>query len=124
MSDPQFLRKSKSSLFLDEDQPLLKLLRDMFIEATAEYNIKELAADLGVEVSTVYKMFSAQTRLPAQTLLLIMEFVAAKDSTDTRILDFICEPVGFMPMPTSSRMNIKAVREILTLAQEITKREG
>jgi len=123
MEDTRFLRKSKPSLFLDEDQPLLKLLRVMFIETEAEYNVKELAPELGVEVFTVYKMFSAQTRLPAETLIAIMEFVAAKDPTDTRLLDFICEPCGYMPMPKAARMNLKSVREILNLAQEITKRE-
>lgn len=125
MSEPRFLRKSKRSLCLaDEDQPLLRLLRDMFIEAEAEYNVKELAGALGVEVFTVYKMFSAQTRLPAQTLLDIMEFVAAHDPTDTRILDFVCEPCGFMPMPTSARVNLKAVREIITHVSEFVSKEG
>ena len=123
MSDTRFLRKSKTSLFLDEDQPLLKLLRDMFIETEAEYNVKELAPALGVSVFTIYKMFTAQVRLPASTLIDIMRFVAEKDSTDTRLLDFICEPVDYMPMPKAARMNLKSVREILALAQEISKRE-
>ncbi len=124
MSEPRFLRKQKPSLFLDEDQPLLRLLRDMFIEAEAEYNVKELAGALGVKVDTVYKMFSAQIRLSADALLAIMEFVAAHDPTDTRILDFICEPVGFMPMPKAAKMNLKAVREIITLADKLTKSEA
>jgi hypothetical protein len=121
--DNRFLRvKAKRSLFFaDEDQPLLVLLRSMFIEHDATYCVKALASDLSVEVSTVYKMFSAQTRLPAETLLAIMEFVNSKDTTDTRILDFICESVGYIPMPQSARMNLKSVREILNLAQEIVK---
>jgi len=121
--DNRFLRvKAKRSLFFaDEDQPLLVLLRSMFIETEAEYNVKALASDLGVEVSTIYKMFSAQTRLPAETLLAIMEFVHSQDSADTRILDFICEPCGYTPMPMSARMNLKSVREILELAQSIVK---
>ena len=123
--DNRFLRvKSKrTSFFAEEDQPLLVLLRSMFIDSEAEYNVKELAPGLGVEVFTVYKMFSAQTRLPAETLLAIMEFVHSKDPADTRLLDFICEPCGYMPMPKSTRMNLQSVREILALAQEITKRE-
>jgi hypothetical protein len=115
-------RKSIPRTFLtDEDAPLLKLLRSMFIDAEAEYNVKELAPELGVEVFTVYKMLSAQTRLPAETLLAIMEFVHSKDPSDTRLLDFICEPVGYIPMPKAARMNLKSVREILNLAQEIVK---
>ncbi len=121
MSEPRLLGKRKSALFLDEDQPLLKLLRDMFIEVEAEYNVKELASELGVDVSTIYKMFSAQTRLPAQTLMDIMEFVASKSRADTRLLDFLCEPCGYMPMPKAARMNLKAVREIIALADELTK---
>lgn len=123
--DTRFLRvKSNSRQFLtDEDAPLLKLLRDMFIETDAEYNVKELAPELGVEVFTIYKMFSAQTRLPAQTLIDIMAFVASKDSSDTRLLDFICEPVGYMPMPKAARVNLKSVREILTLAQDLCEND-
>ena len=124
--DDRFLRvKAKRLLFLSEDEPLLKLLRDMFIEAEAEYNVKELAPELGVEVSTVYKMFYAQTRLPAETLLAIMEFVHSKDPTDTRLVDFICEPCGFMPMPKLVGVNREAVRAILMNAQEwVKKGEG
>jgi hypothetical protein len=121
MSDPRFARKSKVSLFLDEDQPLLVLLRDMFIETEAEYSVKELAPELGVEGFTVYKMFSAQTRLPAETLLAIMEFVHSKDPTDTRLLDFICEPAGFVPMPRLVGIDRKKVREILMVATEAVK---
>jgi len=121
MSEKYLRGKSKPSLFLEEDQPLLSLLRDMFIEAAAEYNVKELAPELGVSVFTVYKMFTAQTRLPAEILIAIMEFVHSQDSTDTRLLDFICEPCGYTPMPTSARMNLKSVREILELAQSIVK---
>lgn len=119
MSEPRLLGKRKSALFLDEDQPLLKLLRDMFIEVEAEYNVKELASELGVDVSTIYKMFSAQIRLSADALLAIMEFVAEKDRTDTRLLDFICDPVGYVPMPKAARVNLRSVREILNLAQDI-----
>ena len=121
--DNRFLRvKAKRSLFFaDEDQPLLKLLRDMFIETAAEYNVKELAPELGVEVFTVYKMFSAQTRLPAEAILAFMEFVHSKDPTDTRLLDFICEPVGFLPMPKLVEVDRKKVRAVLMAAHEITK---
>ena len=121
MTDPRFARKSKPSLFLDEDQPLLKLLRDMFIETEAEYNVKELASELGVEVSTIYKMFSAQTRLPAETLLAIMEFVHSKGPTDTRLVDFVCEPIGFMPMPRLVGIDAKKVRKILMDAHDLAK---
>ena len=121
--DNRFLRvKAKRSLFLsDEDQPLLKLLRDMFIETEAEYNVKELASELGVEVSTIYKMFSAQTRLPAEALFAIMNFVAAKDPTDTRLVDFLCEPVGYLPMPKLVGKHSETVRAILMLAADLTK---
>jgi hypothetical protein len=121
MSETFLRRKSNASLFLEEDQPLLILLRSMFIEAEAEYNVKELAPALGVSVFSVYKMFTAQVRLPATTLIDIMNFVSSKDSTDTRLLDFLCEPCGCIPMPKSARMNLKSVREILALAQEIVK---
>lgn len=119
MSEPRFLRKRNTDLFLDEDQPLLTLLRDMFIEHEAQYSVKELAAELDVKVDTVYKMFSAQNRLPVQTFLFILEFIAAKDPSDTRLIDFICEPIGFMPMPKAARVNLKSVRAILTAAQDI-----
>ena len=85
--------------------------------------MKELAPELGVKVDTIYKMFSAQIRLSADALLAIMEFVSAKDQADTRLLDFMCEPCGFMPMPKVAKMNLKAVREIITLADELTKRD-
>ena len=121
--DSRFLRvKSTPRTFLtDEDAPLLKLLRSMFIDAEAEYNVKELAPELGVEVFTVYKMFSAQTRLPAETLLAIMEFVHSKDPSDTRLIDFVCEPCGFMPMPKLVGVDRKKVREILMTAHDLTK---
>jgi hypothetical protein len=123
MSDPRFARKSKPSLFLDEDQPLLVLLRSMFIDTDAEYNVKELAPELGVEAFTVYKMFSAQTRLPAEALLAIMEFVHSKDPTDTRLLDFVCEPFGYTPLPQANGMNMKAVRAVLMTAAAWVSKE-
>jgi hypothetical protein len=118
-------RKANTPTLLDEDDtPLLRLLRDLFIENGAPYCIKELAADLGVSVFAVYKMFGADRPLRAETLLHIINFVNFKDPADTRLLDFICDPCGYMAMPKTAKVNIKAVREILALAQELTKKEG
>lgn len=52
-----------------------------------------------------------------------MEFVASKDPTDTRLIDFICEPVGFLPMPKLVGVDRKKVRAVLMAAQEATKGE-
>jgi hypothetical protein len=123
MTEAYLRGKSKPSLFFDEDQPLLVLLRDMFIEAEATYNVKELAPALGVSVFTVYKILAAQVRLPASTLIEIMEFVAAKDSTDTRLLDFLCEPFGYTPLPQAAGINTKAVRAVLMTAQAWVSKE-
>jgi AraC-like DNA-binding protein len=122
MSENYLRGKARTSILLDEDDtPLLRLLRDLFIEHDAPYCVKALASDLGVSVFTVYKMFGADRPLRAETLLHIIHFVNEKNAADTRLLDFICESVGYTPMPQSARMNLKSVREILNLAQAIVK---
>lgn len=116
MSEPRFLRKSRPALFLTEDQPLLVLLRDLFIEHDAPFCVKELAAELDVEVFTIYKMFSAQTRLPADVLLRIVAHVGKKDS---RLVDLICGEGGYMPMPSDILEDSKSLRALLMHAEEI-----
>jgi len=111
-------RKSRPALFLTEDQPLLVMLRDLFIEGEAPFCVKELAAELDVEVFTVYKMFSAQTRLPADVLLRIIAFIGTRDH---RLIDLICNEAGYTPMPNDILENRKALRDLLTHAGEILK---
>ena len=121
MSDKRFLRKSRPSLFLTEDQPLLVLLRDLFIEHDAPFCVKELAADLDVEVFTVYKMLSAQTRLPADVLLRIVSHVGKRD---TRLIDHICSEGGYFAMPSDILEKAAAVRELLAHAGRLVKEES
>jgi hypothetical protein len=121
MSDPFLRRKSRPSLFLTEDQPLLVLLRNLFIESEAPFCVKELAAELDVEVFTVYKMFSAQTRLPADVLMSIVHFIGTRDH---RLVDLICGEAGYTPMPNDVLENRKALRELLEHAERLIKREG
>jgi len=119
-------RKAIHPQSLDEDDtPLLRLLRDLFIENRADYCVKELAADLGLSVFSVYKMFGADRPLRAEMLLKIIDFVHFKNPDDTRLLDFVCEPCGYMPMPALIGVNREAVRAILMNAQEwVKKGEG
>jgi hypothetical protein len=119
MGEPGFLRKSKPSLFLEEDQPLLKLLRDMFIETEAEYNVKELAPELGVSVFSVYKMFTAQVRLPAEVLIAIIQFVHERNAADTRLLDFICSHAGCMAVAKVNSRHDKALQGIMAQIAEL-----
>lgn len=124
MDDPRLLRKAKTPLFLDdEDSPLLELLRDMFIEGNAEYNIKELAAELGMSVFSLYKKFGGDRVLRATTLLHIINFVYEKNPGDTRLVDFLCEPIGYTAMPNNPKVDGKAVRSILMMAHDWTKKE-
>lgn len=118
MSDPRFARKSRPALFLTEDQPLLVLLRNLFIEADAPFCVKELAAELDVEVFTIYKMFSAQTRLPADVLLRIVAYIGKRDS---RLIDHICAEGGFFAMPSDVLEKAAAVRELLQHAGRLVK---
>jgi len=53
-----------------------------------------------------------------------MNFVAAKDPTDTRLLDFICEPAGFVAMPKLTGKHSETVRAILMMAVDLTKGDG
>ena len=124
--DDRFLRKANPAPFLDsdDDTPLLRLLRDLFIERAAPYCVKELAADLGVSVFSVYKMFAGDRPLRAETLLHIIGFVAFKDAKDSRLVDLIVGHAGFVAMPKAAGENIQTLRQIYELAQEITKREG
>ncbi len=124
MGDPGYLRKSKPSFFLEEDQPLLKLLRDMFIEAEAEYNVKELAPELGVTVFTVYKMFTAQVRLPAEVLIAIIQFAHERNAADTRLLDFICSHAGCMAVAKVNPGHDGALQKIMRELADLTKKEA
>ena len=123
MSDPRFLRKANTQPFLDEeDAPLLRLLRDLFIERNAPYCVKELAADLNVSVFSLYKMFAGDRPLRADTLLHIVGFIAFKNDKDTRLVDFVCGHAGFVAMPKMAHAD--GIREILAIAADITKKEG
>lgn len=122
--DNRFLRvKPIRDQFLDDDDsPLLQLLRDLFIERNAPYCVKELAADMGISVFSVYKMFAGDRPLRAETLIHIIGFVAFKDGKDTRLVDFIVGHAGFVAMPKMA--HAESIREILAIAADITKKEG
>lgn len=115
-----FLRgKARTPVLLDsDDTPLLVLLRDLFIEHDAPFCVKALAADLGLSVFSVYKMFGADRPLRAETLLHIVRFVGNKDS---RLVDLICGEAGYMPMPSDILADAKSLRALLMHAEEILK---
>lgn len=119
MEDSHFLRKAKITPLLDEDDtPLLVLLRGLFIEAEAPFCVKGLAAELGVSVYAVYKMFAADRPLRAETLLAIVRHIGQRDH---RLLDLICAEAGYVPMPEDVLQNRKAIRELLEHADRLTK---
>jgi len=125
MEDSRYLRKVKIPILLDEDDtPLLNLLRDLFIENDAPYNIKELAADLGVSVFAVYKMFGADRPLRAETLIRIIQFIAERDSKDYRLADFIVGHAGYVAMPHVKGEDIVGIREILVRAADVMQGRG
>lgn len=121
MSDERFLRNQKTRRYFDDDDtPLLRMLRDLFIEQGAPFCVKELAAEFGVSVSAIYNVFSARTPLRADALLAIVRHVGTRDH---RLVDLICGEAGYTPMPSNVLENRKAVRELLEHAERITKRE-
>jgi hypothetical protein len=122
MSDDRFLRKANTGPFLDEeDSPLLLLLRDMFIENGAEYCVKELAADLGVSVYSVYKKFGGDQPLRASTLIRIIGFVNFKNPDDMRLIDFINAHAGCTAMPNREGIDHVAARRVVLAAYEAIK---
>jgi hypothetical protein len=119
MEDSRFLRNIKSPLLLDEDDtPLLVLLRDLFIETDAPFNVKEIASELGVSVFAVYKMFAADRPLRAEALLAIVKHIGTRDH---RLVDLICGEAGYTPMPNNVLADRKALRELLEHAERIIK---
>lgn len=125
MNDERFLRKAKTApIFADpEDSELLALLRDMFIEHRAPYCVKELAAARGVSVFTIYRMFSGERSLPADTLLFIVAFVASKDKRDFRLLNFINEHGDCIAVPKVSPAHDDVLQKIMGELADLTKGE-
>ena len=141
--DDRFLRKAKDRECLPsavQNAPELCLLRVMFgipddhdeetlcrlkINYLGEtYAVKELAADMGLSVFSVYKMFSEERPIRFGHALRILDFIHFKNPDDTRLVDFIVGHAGFVAMPKAAGDNIHTLRQIYELTQEITKREG
>ena len=85
------------------------------------YEVKELAADLGLSKFSIYPMLSEDRPISFSRTLRVLDFIHFKNPDDTRLLDFICAGSGYLPMPKSEGMEARKVRAILMAAHDLTK---
>ena len=124
--DENYLRgKARIETFLPdlEESPRLQLLRDLFIEHGAPYCVKALAADLGVSVFSVYKIFNAERPLRASTQDFILAHINGKDKNDTALVDDILGPIGFQAVRKVSPNHDGVIKKIMAQIADLTRRE-
>ncbi len=88
------------------------------------YAVKELAADLGMSIFSVYKMFSEERPIRFSTVLRILDFIRFKNPNDMRLIDFITRHAGCTAMPNDILENERAIRDLLTHAGRIINRRN
>ena len=87
--------KGRPRLIIDEDFPLLKVLRAHFIGATAPFSIEDVADAVGVPFRSLYKQFEAERPLRADVMFSILAYVYRKHPvTAKRIVDLVFELYG------------------------------
>ena len=108
--------KPRFSLILDEDFPLLQLLRSMFIGSGSSYSVDDLADELGISSHSLYKMFSAERPLRADVMLAAMIYANRKNRHDRRIADYVNNLLG---LETRPRMNPRVQRFVKNMESQL-----
>jgi hypothetical protein len=85
------------------------------------YAVKELAADLGVSVFSVYKMFSEERPVRFSHAIRILDFIRFKNPDDMRLIDFINAHAGCTAMPNREGIDHVAARRVVLAAYEAIK---
>jgi hypothetical protein len=105
----------------DHDEETLCRLKVNYLGET--YAVKELAADLGVSVFSVYKMFSEERPVRFATVLRILDFIKFKDHDDLRLIDFINQHAGCTAMPNHRGVDHLAARKVVMAAYKAIEEE-
>ncbi len=99
MSDERLSVQPKYRLILDEDDPLLALLRSLFIGGRAPYDVDDLADKLGLSPHSLYKPFSNPDRPVRADVLIAAIQYAYRKNRNTELLDYILMPLGLEARP-------------------------
>ena len=140
VSEERFLRKARNEkslsssaqngleccllrvLFDVEDDGDKDALRDAGIPAEGPtYEVKELAADLGLSKFSIYPMFSEDRPLSFPRAMRILDFIHFKNPDDMRLIDFINRHAGCTAMPNRNGIDHAAARRVVMAAYEIIK---
>lgn len=109
--------KARASLILDEDFPLLRLMRGLFIGSGAPYGIDDFADHLGLSSHSLYKMIEGERPLRADVLLSAIIYINKKNRSDVRLLDYVAGTIGretrLITKPRTKRV-MDAIEEELT----------
>ncbi len=111
MSRPEDVQP-KYGLILDDDHPLLELLRSLFIGGRAPFDIDDLADKLGLSSHSLYKPFGNPERVLRADVYIAAAQYSYRKNRNQELIDYLLIPLGLEARPRMRPEVQKIIRNI------------